>query len=346
MDEEGVPRDRYTFTSALEACACVGSVALGQAMHRDVVRAGLASDVSVCDALVDMYSNCGDVQRARRVFDAMPERDDVSWNTMLAGCLRNGPWPQAMEIWRRMPGEGHKPDSVALSAMLLPLPLHCDNGKRGPEIHAWVIRHGLETEPSVANSLIGMYSEKNELGHALSVFESMTARDMLSWNAIISAHRNDYGVLMMFRRMVDSGAPPDELTFATVLSACDDLGLVEGAMRLFSEMENEYRIQPSIEHCTCMVNMLGKAGMVNEAYEFVSKRMPLNSEPTVLRILLHACSVHGSIRIGEIVAERLLDLEPDNEHNFILLMEIYQNTGRSKEVEKVKKMMRDREMQC
>ncbi|KAL6636494.1 hypothetical protein ACP70R_024066 [Stipagrostis hirtigluma subsp. patula] len=199
MDEEGVPRDGATFACALEACAGAGSVALGQAVHRDAVRAGLASDVLVCDALVDMYLRCGDTRMARRVFDAMPVRDGVSWNILLAGSLRHGLRPHSMEICRRMLREGHKPDSAALSTMLSLISVHSDNdSKWGLEIHAWVIRHGLDTELSVSNALIEMYSEKNELDHALSVFESMPVRDRLSWNAIISVHRKDYRILMMY----------------------------------------------------------------------------------------------------------------------------------------------------
>ncbi|KAF7082173.1 hypothetical protein CFC21_086054, partial [Triticum aestivum] len=326
--------------SALRACAGARSAELGRAVHRDALSAGLSADASVCDALVEMYAQCGDMEMACQVFDAMPERDAVSCNVMLAGLLGHGGLsPQATEVWRRMLGEGHKPDSVVLSTILCH---HPDDGKQGLEVHAWVIRHGLETELSVANALLEMYSRKNDLGHALSVFESMPMRDLASWNAIISAHRQDFRVLMMFRRMVDSGVRPDETTFAAVLSACDSLGLVEGGMRLFSEMENKYTIQPTVQHCTSVVNMLGKAGMVDEAYELTSKRACLGSEPTVLRALLHASSVHANIRIAEIAAKKLLDLEPDNAHHFVTLMKMYENTGRFEDLEKVKKMMRDK----
>lgn len=318
MGEEGVPRDRFSFLCALRACAGVGAAETGRAVHRDALRAGLADDVAVCDALVDMYAACGDMGMARKVFDAMPERDGVSWNVLLAGCLRHGPSPRATEVWRRMLAEGHEPDSVALSMMLSLSSVQPGNGgKQGLEVHAWVIRHGLETKLSVANALVEMYSEKNELGHAVSVFESMAVRDLVSWNAIISAHRRDFGVLMVFRRMVDSGTRPDETTFAAVLSACENLGLVEGGTRLFSEMENEYGIQPTLEHYTCVVNMLGKAGLVNEAYEFISKRAPLGREPTILKALLDVSSVHGNIRIRVIATKMLSDLEADNVRNFV-----------------------------
>jgi pentatricopeptide repeat protein len=260
MDEEGAPRDGFTFASALRACAGLRSAALGRAVHRDAVRAGLASgDVAVCDALVDMYAQCGDLDMARRVFEAMPGvRDAVSWNIMLAGWLRHGLSTHAIEFWRRMLGEGHMPDSVALSMMLSLL----SDDKQGLAVHGWVVRHALEQELPVANALIEMYSRKNELGHALWVFESMTVKDLVSWNAIISAHRQDFGILMMFRRMVDSGVQPDETTFPVVLSACENLGLAEGGTRLFSEMESKYIIQPTLEHYTSMVNMLIKGGML------------------------------------------------------------------------------------
>ncbi|KAK1661408.1 hypothetical protein QYE76_049567 [Lolium multiflorum] len=340
MDEEGAPRDGFTFASALRACAGLRSAALGRAVHRDAVRAGFASgdDVDVCDALVDMYAQCGHLEMARRVFDAMPGvRDTVSWNIMLAGCLRHGLSTHAMDFCRKMLKEGHMPGSSAVSMMLSLL----SDDKQGLAVHAWVIRHALEQQSSVANALIEMYSRKNELGYALWVFKSMAVKDLVSWNAIISALRQDFGILVMFRRMVDSGVQPDETTFAVVLSGCENLGLVEDGTRLFSEMESKFIIQPTLEHYVSVVNMLGKAGMVNEAYEFMSKRTHLSSEPRVLMALLHACSVHGNVRIGEIAAKKLFDLEPDNVRNFATLMEMYKNTGRLEEVER---MMRDKGM--
>ncbi|CAM0878285.1 unnamed protein product [Alopecurus aequalis] len=134
MDEEGAPRDGFTFVSALQACAGARSAALGRAVHSDALRAGLASggDVAVSDALMDMYAQCGDLEMARRVFDSMPVRDAVSWNILLAGCLRHGASPQAMEVWITMLGEGHCPDSIALSTLLSLLSAHPDdNGKQG-----------------------------------------------------------------------------------------------------------------------------------------------------------------------------------------------------------------------
>jgi pentatricopeptide repeat protein len=136
-----------------------------------------------------MYAQCGGLEMARRVFEGMPERDTVSWNVMLAGCLPHELSMHAMEFWRRMLGEGHMPNSVALPMMLSPLSDH--NSKQGLEVRAWMTRHGTKLELSVANNLIQMYSRKNELGHALWVFESMTVRDLVSWNAIISVHSQD-----------------------------------------------------------------------------------------------------------------------------------------------------------
>lgn len=341
MEEEGVEPDRFTFPRVLKACAGIGSVSHGEAIHRHIVRLGFVTDIFVLNALVDMYAKCGDIQKARHTFDKIPDRDPVSWNSMITGYIRHELPLDALDICRRMLGTGIEPDSVTISSILSGFSLSSSN-KLGLQIHGWVLRHGLEWDLSVANSLVGMYSEHNQLDRARSIFESMPEKDLVSWNAIISAHRRDHRVLAMFQRMEDSGVLPDQVTFVSSLSACANLGLVEDGRRLFSEMEERYKITPRMEHYGCMVNMLGRAGLVDEAYELVSKQMPFDGGPTVWGALLFACSVHGNDEIGEIAAERLFELEPDNELNFELSMKIYRNAGRLEEVERVRMLMRER----
>ncbi|KAG1362444.1 Pentatricopeptide repeat-containing protein, chloroplastic [Cocos nucifera] len=341
MEEEGVEPDRFTFPRVLKSCAGIRSVSHGEAIHRHIVRSGFGTDIFVLNALVDMYSKCGDIQKARHIFDKIPDRDPVSWNSMITGYIRHELPLEALDICRRMLGAGIEPDSVTISSMLSGFSLSFSN-KLGLQIHGWVLRHGLEWDLSVANSLIGMYSEHDQLDRARSIFESMPEKDLVSWNAIISAHRRDHRVLTMFQSMEDSGLLPDQVTFVSLLSACANLGLVEDGRRLFSEMEERYKIAPGMEHYGCMVNMVGRAGLVDEAYELVSNQMPFDAGPTVWGALLYACLVHGNDEIGEIAAERLFELEPDNELNFELLMKIYRKTGRLEEVEKVRLSMRER----
>uniref|UniRef100_A0A1D1XWZ4 Pentatricopeptide repeat-containing protein At4g25270, chloroplastic n=1 Tax=Anthurium amnicola TaxID=1678845 RepID=A0A1D1XWZ4_9ARAE len=338
MEEEGVEPDRFTFPRVLKACGGVGSIALGEAVHRHVVRSGFGGDPFVLNALVLMYAKCGDILKARRIFDKMPRRDPITCNSMLVGYARHGLLAQAVEVLRGMLRSGVDPDSVAVSTILAGT---SSSSKLGTEIHGWVLRRGLACSLSVGNALISMYGEHNRPDSAREVFESMPQRDVVSWNAIICAHRRDERVLSIFRRMENSGVPPDKVTFVSLLSACANMGFVERGRELFAAMEERFRLKPEVEHYGCMVNLLGRAGLVDEAYRMVMA-MQLEGGPTVWGALLFACSIHGNVAVGESAAERVFELEPDNEHNFELLMKIYAKEGRWVDVEKVRRMMKER----
>ncbi|XP_042504287.1 pentatricopeptide repeat-containing protein At4g25270, chloroplastic [Macadamia integrifolia] len=337
MDEEGVGPDQFTFPRVLKACAGLGLIRLGEEIHRHIVRSGFAGDGFVLNALVDMYAKCGDIVRARRVFDKIVHRDSVSWNSMLTGYIRHGLPLEALDIFRGMLCSVFEPDSVAITAIVSEF--LCT--KLGAEIHGWIIRRGLEQNLSIANSLISMYSELGKLDHARWVFECMPERDVVSWNSIIYGHRQDPQALLYFQRMENFGVRPDGITFVSLLAACAHLGLVGDGQRLFLKMKEAYRIAPRMEHYACMVNLLGRAGLIDEAYEVI-QRMEFDVGPTVWGALLFACSVHGNAMVGEIAAEKLFDLEADNAHNFELLIKIYRNAGRLEEVERVRKLMLDR----
>uniref|UniRef100_A0A9I9ECB1 Pentatricopeptide repeat-containing protein n=2 Tax=Cucumis melo TaxID=3656 RepID=A0A9I9ECB1_CUCME len=338
MEEEGVEPDHFTFPRVLKACGGIGSIQIGEAVHRHVVRSGFAGDVFVLNALVDMYSKCGCIVRARKVFDQIVYKDIVSWNSMLTGYTRHGLHFEALDIFDQMIQEGYKPDSVALSTLLsnilsLKFKLH---------IHGWVIRHGVEWNLSIANSLIVMYAKCGKLNRAKWLFQQMPQKDMVSWNSIISAHFNTTEALTYFEVMESLGVLPDRVTFVSLLSTCAHLGLVKEGGRLYSLMKGKYRIRPTIEHYACMVNLYGRAGMIEEAYKIITKGMEIEAGPTIWGALLYACYLHRNVDIAEIAAERLFELEPDNELNFELLMKIYGNAGRSDDEKRVKLMMAER----
>ncbi|XP_039122281.1 pentatricopeptide repeat-containing protein At4g25270, chloroplastic [Dioscorea cayenensis subsp. rotundata] len=338
MVEDGVQPDDFTFPRVLKSCAGIGSIQHGEDVHRHAVRSGLGRDVFVLNALVDMYAKCGDIVKARKVFDVIPDRDSVSWNSMLTGYAHHGLAREAWDVCRGMLAAGLEPNSIAISTMLAKFSF---NRKLGYEIHGWVLRQGMEWNLSIANALIAMYAEHKQLRCARIVFESMPEKDLVTWNTMISVHRKDCRAINIFKQMEDSGVQPDRVTFVSLLSSCANLGMVDSGRRLFNKMKKKYRIAPGMEHYGCMVNMLGRAGLVDEAYE-MAKTMPFDGGPRVWGALLYACSVHGNVTIGEVAAERLFELEPDNEHNFELLMRIYRNAGRLEDVETVRMMMRER----
>ncbi|KAK8944589.1 Pentatricopeptide repeat-containing protein [Platanthera zijinensis] len=341
MEEEAVEPDRFTFPRVIKACAGIGSLPIAEAIHRDLVRCGFAADPFVLNALIHMYAKCGDIARSRRIFDQITDRDPISWNSMINGYVRHGLFPEAGDICRRMIVSGLDPDAVTVSTLLAGC---CAPSKRrfGIEIHAWIFRHGLEGEVSAANSLITMYSEHGELARAQRIFNAMPEKDLVSWNAIISANRRSRRALGLYRLMEDSGTPPDSITFVLLLSACANLGLVGEGRKVFDEMQSRHGIKPAMEHYGCMTNLLGRAGLVDEAMDLVTGIMPFDGGHAVWGSLLHACAVQGNVGIGEKAADQLFDLEPDNEHNFSLLRKIYSDGGRMEDADKVEKLARDR----
>lgn len=338
MEEEGVEPDRFTFPRALKACAGIGLIQIGEAVHRDVVRKGFGNDGFVLNALIDMYAKCGDIVKARRVFDNTACKDTISWNSMLAGYIRHGLLVEALQVFRGMIQEGFEPDPIAISTTLSSfLSL-----KMAVQIHGWVLRRGIEWNLSVVNALIVVYSNHGKLDRASLLFHRMPERDVVSWNSIISSHRKHPDALVYFEQMVSCGTLPDSITFVAILSSCAHLGLVKDGEQLFLLMRNKYGINPIMEHYACMVNLYGRAGMIDDAFNFIVERMEIEAGPTVWGALLYACSVHGNVDIGEIAAQNLFELEPDNEHNFELLMKIYSTEGRLEDVQRVRTMMLER----
>lgn len=337
MEEEGVEPDHFTFPRVLKACGGIGSIQIGESVHRHVVRSGFARDVFVLNALVDMYSKCGDIVKARKVFDQIGCKDTVSWNSMLTGYTRHGLLLEALDIFDQMIREGYVPDSVALSTILsnfssLKFKLH---------IHGWAIRHGVEWTLSIANSLIVMYANCGKIDRAKWLFQQMPQRDIVSWNSIISAHFNTSEALTYFQVMESLGVLPDCVTFVPLMSTCAHLGLVKEGQKLYSLMKGKYGIRPTMEHYACMVNLYGRAGLIEEGFRIITKGMEMEAGPTVWGALLYACYLHGNVDIAEIAAERLFELEPDNELNFELLMKIYGNAGRLEDEKRVRLMMEE-----
>ncbi|KAI9114928.1 hypothetical protein K1719_013941 [Acacia pycnantha] len=191
-----------------------------------------------------MYAKWGDIVKAIKVFDKMPHRDSVSWNSMLTAYIRHGLEVEAVDTFKRILLEGHGPDSVAISTILANL-LSLDAGVQD---HGWVIRQGIEWNLLVANSLIIMYSNHGKLNRACLIFDQMPERDVVLWNSIISAYCKHKEALTYFMQMEEAGARPDKITFVSILSACAHLSLVKEGERLFSLMSEKYRIKPIMEH--------------------------------------------------------------------------------------------------
>lgn len=338
MEEEGVEPDEFTFPRVLKACGGIGSVRIGQLVHRNAVKLGFSKNGFVLNSLIDMYAKCGDIMKAHKIFHKIKSRDSISWNSILSGYVRHGLIVDALHVFSEMIREGFVPDSVTISTIVSGVP----SVRFAHEIHGWVIRHGISSDLSVANSLVSLYSHCNKLDVASCLFDQMPERDVVSWNSIISAHSKDPKALSYFQEMEKAGVLPNSITFVSLLSACANLGLIDNGKRLFSVMGEKYGISAIMEHYACMVNLYGRSGLIDEAYEIITRRMEFEAGATVWGALLYACSIHNNVSIGEIAANQLFELEADNEHNFELLMKIYRNVGRFEDLERVRMIMEER----
>eukprot|EP01018_Ginkgo_biloba_P030462 Gb_36434 [translate_table: standard] len=343
MQREGMQPDDFTFPSAIRACTGLAALEQGKGIHVRAIRNGFETDVYVGNALIVMYSTCGNIESARQVFDKMSQKNLVSWNSIIAGYVQNGYANEALTIFLQMEMSGVKPDSITITSVL-PACVPLAALQHGKEIHGHIIKNEFESDVFVCSALVDMYAKCGNIEIARRVFDRISSRDLVSWNAMIAGyamHGRGEDALVSFQRMQRAGMRPDRITFIGVLCACSRSGLVDEGWQYFDSMTRDYRIMPEAQHYACMVDLLGRSGQVDEAENFI-KKMPFGPGASVLGALLGACRTHGNIELGERVAERLIALEPENSGNYVLLSNIYAKNGRWDDVEKVRTMMKSR----
>eukprot|EP01018_Ginkgo_biloba_P037493 Gb_02032 [translate_table: standard] len=334
-----------TMVSVLSACAQLGDLQQGKLVHDYIVRCGIESDSTLGTALIDMYAKCGRVEDACQVFSDMSKRDVVAWTAMIAGYAQNGRADEALKLFHEMQRAGVQPDLVTM-VRLLSACAHLGALQQGKWIHDYIIRSGFELDISVGNSLVAMYAKCGNIEIAHQVFDNMSERDVISWNTMIAGygmHGHGEDALALFSQMKQACVLPNHITFISVLSACSHAGLVDEGCQYFDDMITDYCITPSVKHYACMVDLLGRAGHLDEAYDFITK-MPLEPDAAVWATLLGSCRIHCNVELGERVAEHLFLLEPEDAGYYILLSNIYAAAGRWDDVAKVRTLMKGREL--
>eukprot|EP01018_Ginkgo_biloba_P029405 Gb_03473 [translate_table: standard] len=343
MHQADMTSDAITMVSVLQACAHLGALQQGKWIHDYIIQSGLESDVFVGTALIDMYSKCGRTEVAHQVFQKMPTRDVVSWNAMIAGHTQSAHANEALILFHQMQLAGTGPNSVTIVSVLLAC-AHLAALQQGKRIHGYTIKSGLESNELVGTALIDMYAKCGSLEIARHYFDKMLNRNVVSWSAMIDGYgMHGFGddALELFFQMQQTGMKPNHITFVSVLSACSHTGLVDEGWHYFDSMVQDYCIAPRVEHYACMVDLLGRAGHLDEAQDFIEK-MPLEPSACVWASLLGACRIHSNIELGERVAEHLFDLDPKNAGCYVLLSNIYAAVGRWDDSEKVRTIMKGR----
>ncbi|XP_058086107.1 pentatricopeptide repeat-containing protein At1g08070, chloroplastic-like [Magnolia sinica] len=333
--------DEVTMVIVLSACAKLGDLDLGRRIHRYIDDNNVNSDVFVGNALVDMYLKCGDVDFAYKVFGDMPERNVVSWNSMILGLVQQGEFKEALSVFRQMQGRGVKPDDVTLVGVLNSCS-HIGALELGKWVHIYIDRNRIKADGFIGNALVDMYAKCGSIDQALGVFNGMKCRDVYSYTAMIvgfAMHGKGERALDLFCEMSKVGIKPDGVTFVGVLSACSHVGLVDEGRQHFQDMSRLYNLRPQIEHYGCMVDLLGRIGLVEEAYEFI-RTMPIEPDAFVWGALLGACRIHGRVQLGESIAKRLLELEPERDGAYVLMSNIYASANRWRDAVNVRKVMK------
>jgi pentatricopeptide repeat protein len=297
------------------------------------------------NAMIAGYAQNGFVDEALKLFQKIPWQTVESWNAMIAGYAQNGHGQEALKLFEQMQVAGMKLNAKTF-ASALPACASLAALEKGKEIHEEITKSGLETDIFVASALVHMYAKCGSIDHARNVFDKMRKRDVVSWTAMIEGyaiHGCGKEALKLFEQMQHCGVKPNHITLVGVLSACCHAGLVEEGRQYFDCMSQHYHITPRMEHYSCMVDLLGRAGHLDEAEDFVNK-MPIKPDATVWRCLLGACRAHNNIELGKRVAEYLFELDPDNASPYLQLANIYATAGRWDGLQKVRKMMNERQV--
>ncbi|EEF41946.1 pentatricopeptide repeat-containing protein, putative [Ricinus communis] len=414
MQNERLRPNKFVIPSVLRACGHVFDLQTGKILHSVILRHLFESDVVVNTALIDMYSRCRHVEKARKVFDGMQEKDLVAlnamvlgyaqngfakegfllveqmqmldikpnlvtWNTLISGFAQAGDKVMVQELFGLMSMHGFEPDVISWTSVisrfvqnshneaafaafkqmlqhgaypnsatissLLPACASLANVRHGRELHGYAFAIGVEEDIYVRSAIVDMYSKCGLISEARMLFSKMPERHTVTWNSMIFGYAN-HGycdeAIELFNQMEKTEAKKiDHLSFTAVLTACSHGRLVELGQSLFLLMHEKYKIVPRLEHYACMIDLLGRAGKLSEAYDMI-KTMPVEPDLFVWGALLGACRQHGEIDLAEIAARHLAELEPRNAGNNMLLSNLYADAGSWENVAKLKMGKRKR----
>ncbi|XP_031481816.1 pentatricopeptide repeat-containing protein At5g16860 isoform X1 [Nymphaea colorata] len=353
MQLSGAKPNAITLISLLSACASVGALVQGKEVHGHILKYYPASNICeenamLNNALIDMYAKCKLMESAEVLFNSTGmsasslDRNVVTWTVMIGGHVQNGNANNALRLFSDMLHSQAKPNSFTISCALMAC-ADLSALREGKQIHAFVYRNSKYPVPFVSNCLIDMYSKCGTIETARKVFDRMPQRNEVSWTSMMTGygvHGRGNDAIGMFHQMQRDGFVPDDVTFLVLLYACSHSGLLDEGRKYFERMTPDYGVVAGAEHYACMVDLLGRAGHLDEVQELIAS-MPTEPSYVVWVALLSACRIHKNVELGEYAAKRLLELDSDGtDGSFTLLSNIYANAGRWKDVARIRGLMR------
>ncbi|KAM7269349.1 hypothetical protein ACFE04_024846 [Oxalis oulophora] len=318
-----------TMLNCLNAVGDVGDSVVGQCLHGHCLKIGLLSKLNVVTALIDMYTKTAYIDLARRIFDEVGDKDIVLWNCMIDRYAKSEMIEEAVDLLQSMKNEGLTPNSSTLAGLLSACGAYSALGI-GRFLGDYIEEKGLRLDAILGTALVDMYAKCGCLVKAIDVFEKIDNKDVTSWTAMISGygvHGQARNAIELFERMVERGFKPNSVSFLAVLSACSHGRLVMEGMEYFRRMVEEYGDQPTVEHYGCVIDLLGRAGMLQEAHDLI-KSLPTKTDAIAWRTLLAACRNYGNIKLGEHVKKVLVEIDNEHPTDSILLSGTYAIAGR------------------
>ncbi|GAB2289266.1 hypothetical protein Dimus_023571 [Dionaea muscipula] len=345
----GLEPNDVTLISIVTACVGVGAIDKGRFIHGLVIKTGNSEEIKVANSLINMYGRIGTLDDASRLIQALHMPNLVSWNSILTAYAQNGLYNDVFRLFGSMRrAAGIEPDQATMVSLLYQGSCsEMGSAKQAEAAHSFTFKCGfVAADTLVMTSLLMSYSKSGRLGAAKLVFMEMNdRRDGVAWTAMLAAyavHGCGKEAIELFEAMVnEEGIAVDHVTFTHLLSACSHSGLVVEGREYFNNMSKAYGVEPTLDHYSCMVDLLGRSGAVNEAHGLI-KRMPMRPNAGVWGSLLAACRTHKNIELGKEASENLFALDPSDHRNYIMLSNIYSASGQWRAASKIRSLMKQR----
>ncbi|XP_010024159.2 pentatricopeptide repeat-containing protein At5g66520 [Eucalyptus grandis] len=374
MISNSVPHNTHTLPFLLKACSKLPSSKGTMQIHARVVKMGFGLDVFVINTLLHAYAVFGRMEIARLLFDQAPRRDKVSWNTMIDGYAKCGEVEVAFKLFKEMPERnviswttmissfvkvgmnkealnlfqdmliaGVKPDNVALVSSLSAC-AHLGAVDQGRWIHTYIDRNHIQIDPELDCALIDMYGKCGHMEEAIRVFTKSKKKCVSTWTAAISGfaiHGQAREALDFYMQMQKERIKPNSITLTAILTACSHSGLVDEGKSIFKSITSVHNLNPTIEHYGCLVDLLGRAGLLKEAKEVI-ETMPIEPNAAIWGALLNVCKKHANVKLCKVIGKKLMEVDPGHGGRYIHAASIFAASGEWDEAVRIRRMMKEK----